>query len=50
MEISLDHRLPLFEWSESDKQWVSAQTPFTGIVDEDLEKLESAPWESAQRL
>src|SRR5215467_1161425 len=36
---------PLFEWSESDRQWVSAQHPFTGIVDEDLEKLESAPWE-----
>src|SRR5712691_11091468 len=36
---------PLFEWSGSDKQWVSAQHPFTGIVDEDLEKLESAPWE-----
>jgi aspartyl-tRNA synthetase len=36
---------PLFEWSESDKTWVSAQHPFTGIVDEDLEKLESRPWE-----
>src|SRR6267378_1110502 len=36
---------PLFEWSGSDKTWVSAQHPFTGIVDEDLEKLESAPWE-----
>jgi aspartyl-tRNA synthetase len=36
---------PLFEWSESDKSWVSAQHPFTGIVDEDLEKLETAPWE-----
>jgi len=36
---------PLFEWSENDKTWVSAQHPFTGIVDEDLEKLESAPWE-----
>jgi len=36
---------PLFEWSESDKTWVSAQHPFTGVVDEDLEKLESAPWE-----
>jgi aspartyl-tRNA synthetase len=36
---------PLFEWSESDKTWVSAQHPFTGIVDEDLEKLEAAPWE-----
>jgi aspartyl-tRNA synthetase len=36
---------PLFEWSEPDKTWVSAQHPFTGIVDEDLEKLETAPWE-----
>ena len=36
---------PLFEWSEADKTWVSAQHPFTGIVDEDLEKLETAPWE-----
>jgi aspartyl-tRNA synthetase len=36
---------PLFEWSEWDKTWVSAQHPFTGIVDEDLEKLETAPWE-----
>ena len=36
---------PLFEWSDSDKTWVSAQHPFTGIVDQDLEKLESAPWE-----
>src|SRR5258707_13479634 len=35
---------PLFEWSESDKTWVSAQHPFTGSVDEDLEKLELAPW------
>ncbi len=36
---------PLFEWSESEKAWVSAQHPFTGIVDEDLEKLETTPWE-----
>jgi aspartyl-tRNA synthetase len=36
---------PLFEWSEADKSWVSAQHPFTGIVDEDLEKLETSPWE-----
>jgi len=36
---------PLFEWSEADKTWVSAQHPFTGIVDEDLEKLETTPWE-----
>ncbi|HKD63683.1 MAG TPA: aspartate--tRNA ligase, partial [Candidatus Acidoferrales bacterium] len=35
----------LFEWSERDKAWVSAQHPFTGIVEEDLDKLESAPWE-----
>jgi len=36
---------PLFEWSDSDKTWVSAQHPFTGIVEEDLDKLETAPWE-----
>jgi aspartyl-tRNA synthetase len=36
---------PLFEWSETDKTWASAQHPFTGIVDDDLDKLESAPWE-----
>jgi len=35
----------LFEWSSSDKRWVSAQHPFTGIVEEDLDKLETAPWE-----
>jgi aspartyl-tRNA synthetase len=35
----------LFEWSDTDKRWVSAQHPFTGIVEEDLEKLETAPWE-----
>ncbi len=35
----------LFEWSETDKRWVSAQHPFTGIVEEDIDKLESAPWE-----
>jgi len=36
---------PLFEWSETGKQWVSAQHPFTGIFEEDLDKLETAPWE-----
>ncbi len=36
---------PLFEWGETEKTWVSAQHPFTGIVEEDLDKLESAPWE-----
>jgi aspartyl-tRNA synthetase len=35
----------LFEWSATDKRWVSAQHPFTGIFDEDLDKLETAPWE-----
>jgi aspartyl-tRNA synthetase len=35
----------LFEWSETDNRWVSAQHPFTGIVEEDLDKLETAPWE-----
>ena len=36
---------PLFEWSDTEKKWMSAQHPFTGIVEEDLEKLESTPWE-----
>jgi aspartyl-tRNA synthetase len=36
---------PLFEWSENEKTWASAQHPFTGIFEEDLEKLETAPWE-----
>ena len=35
----------LFEWSEREKRWVSAQHPFTGIFEEDIEKLETAPWE-----
>jgi aspartyl-tRNA synthetase len=35
----------LFEWSERDKRWVSAQHPFTGVYEEDVEKLETAPWE-----
>jgi aspartyl-tRNA synthetase len=36
---------PLFEWSETEKTWASAQHPFTGIFEEDLEKLETTPWE-----
>jgi len=36
---------PLFEWSETEDRWVPAQHPFTGIFEEDLEKLETAPWE-----
>jgi aspartyl-tRNA synthetase len=35
----------LFEWSETEKRWASAQHPFTGIVEEDLDKLETVPWE-----
>jgi aspartyl-tRNA synthetase len=35
----------LFEWSGTEKRWVSAQHPFTGIVEEDLDKLDTAPWE-----
>jgi aspartyl-tRNA synthetase len=35
----------LFEWSVHEKRWVSAQHPFTGIYEEDLDKLETAPWE-----
>jgi len=35
----------LFEWSETERRWVSAQHPFTGIVEEDIDKLETAPWE-----
>jgi aspartyl-tRNA synthetase len=35
----------LFEWSEHEKAWVSAQHPFTGIFEEDIDKLETAPWE-----
>src|SRR4029077_16939311 len=34
---------PLFEWSTSEKRWASSQHPFTGIVEEDLDKLESEP-------
>jgi len=32
----------LFEWNATEKAVVSAQHPFTGIVDEDLSKLEDA--------
>ncbi|MFZ0819080.1 MAG: aspartate--tRNA ligase [Candidatus Acidiferrales bacterium] len=31
---------PLFDWSETEKQWVPAQHPFTGIVEDDLVKLD----------
>jgi aspartyl-tRNA synthetase len=35
----------LFEWSDTEKRFVSAQHPFTGVYEEDLDKLETAPWE-----
>jgi aspartyl-tRNA synthetase len=35
----------LFEWSVAEQRWVSAQHPFTGIVEEDIDKLETTPWE-----
>ena len=38
---------PLFEWSASEKTWAPAQHPFTGIVEEDLDKIESEPQERA---
>jgi aspartyl-tRNA synthetase len=31
---------PLFEWSDTENQWVPAQHPFTGVMEEDLDKLE----------
>lgn len=31
---------PAFQWSSNEKQWVPAQHPFTGIVEEDLPLLE----------
>ncbi len=38
-------RFPLFEWSATEKTWTSAQHPFTGIIEETLDKLETEPWE-----
>ncbi len=37
---------PLFEWSETEKRLVSAQHPFTGVVEEDLDKLEDSSEEA----
>jgi aspartyl-tRNA synthetase len=34
---------PLFEWSATEKRWVSSHHPFTAPVDEDLEILETDP-------
>jgi aspartyl-tRNA synthetase len=38
---------PLFEWSATEKRLVSAQHPFTGVVEEDLDKLDD-PSEEAR--
>jgi aspartyl-tRNA synthetase len=32
---------PAFEWGLSEKRWVAAQHPFTGIMEEDVELLET---------
>jgi len=34
---------PLFEWSATDRRWVSSHHPFTAPAEEDLDKLESEP-------
>ncbi len=39
-EFAWINGFPLFEWSENEKAWVSAQHPFTGIYEEDLDLLE----------
>jgi aspartyl-tRNA synthetase len=36
---------PLFEYSEEDERYVAKHHPFTSPVDEDIDKLESAPEE-----
>jgi aspartyl-tRNA synthetase len=35
---------PLFEWGPSEKSWVPAQHPFTGIAEDDVDRIESEPW------
>jgi aspartyl-tRNA synthetase len=34
---------PMFEWDEEDQRWMAAHHPFTSVLDEDLDKLESDP-------
>ena len=36
---------PLFEWAPAEKTWAPAQHPFTGILESDVDKIESAPWD-----
>ena len=40
---------PLFEWSPSEKTQNRRSTSFTGIVEEDIEKIESEPWNVRSR-
>ncbi len=35
---------PLFEWSTTEKRWEPAQHPFTGIMEDDVDNIESEPW------
>jgi aspartyl-tRNA synthetase len=34
---------PMFEWNEEDERWVAAHHPFTSVLEEDLDKLETDP-------
>jgi aspartyl-tRNA synthetase len=34
---------PMFEWDEEENRWNAAHHPFTSVLDEDLEKLDSDP-------
>ena len=34
---------PMFEWDAEDSRWNAAHHPFTSVLDEDLDKLESDP-------
>jgi aspartyl-tRNA synthetase len=34
---------PMFEWDEEDQRWMAAHHPFTSVLDEDLDKLETDP-------
>jgi len=34
---------PMFEWNDEDSRWVAAHHPFTSVLDEDLDKLETDP-------
>ncbi|MBI1357511.1 MAG: aspartate--tRNA ligase [Acidobacteria bacterium] len=40
---------PMFEWDEEESRWMAAHHPFTSPVQEDMDKLESAPHECRSR-